>query len=125
MFYSCESLTPEAASPPSESEGEQRPGLHLEDVVDDGPPGQRDVGDDGADGHALHPLGLAPRVEYLRVSAHRPEGVVLGLLELVEQVAGVDLARGVAQRVQILVRIRPEQGCNFLKVSFTEVCRSG
>ena len=88
-------------------EGEQGLRLRLEDVVDDGPPGQRDVGDDCADGDALHPLGLAPRVEYLRVAAHRPEGVVLGLLELVQQVPGVDLAGGVAQRLQVLVRVRP------------------
>ena len=89
-------------------ECEEGLGLHLEDVVDDGPPGQRDVSDDGSDGDALHPLGLAPRVEYLRVAAHRPERVVLGLLELVQQVPGVDLARGVAQRLQVLVRVGPD-----------------
>jgi hypothetical protein len=48
----------------------------------DGPPGQRDVGEEGVERRGLLALALLPQVEGLREAAHRPQRVVRAVVQL-------------------------------------------
>lgn len=63
----------------------------MENAVDDGPPGQCDVGQVHLEGNTARPLSFFPVMEDLSVTPHSPDGIGRPVIQLISQVSGRDL----------------------------------